>query len=261
MKFLTVCKIAVLATFFVIAEGVWAAPGPTYFDPDEYGNYDTPNYDRPLAQLRQSGEVDPNWHVYRSNYLWGQWLIMMSKPECMDALILPEILDHDDETVKRIVDGVNEALHMSFVYSSDGISDTWCNNLKEAIEALRTGGTWTGDCDNMAMTAYAALRMWGVDPDRMMIHTVLTAEAGWKNGHYSPYHPKFKHVDHMILSVDTGEYRSVIDNRNPWVQNFDEIMGLYLRYREYTPYTVMKPHHLSAYWAFEWYGDDQGRIE
>ena len=57
-----------------------------------------------------------------------------------------------------------------------------------------------------------------------------------------------------FLHRDGALTRVVADNRAADVKDLFDIMG-----KDYWPYAVNKPHHLSPHWAREWFGDNKGK--
>jgi len=181
MKFLTVCKIAVLALFFVLAEGAFAE---TYLVVYE---------DQPLH--------------YRG---------FDAMQDCAPGIMDSDNPVRDTKIGLHSLEWLNAVLHATFTYAEDGLTDTWCDNMAEVFEGL----PWEGDCDNFALTFLAIANYAGFDKRNMWALTVVTWEEWWyyRRNDFPVGHPAMTQANHMIAAVEiegeTGLETWIFDNRS-----------------------------------------------
>ena len=145
---------------------------------------------------------------------------------------------------------VNAAMHQTFIYETDGISDIWCGLSDDLVEAFFSGGYWYGDCDEFMLTAAQTLRRLGFPAGDLFPVTTL----GWygrtiTHANLSQYHPQAQVVDHAMLLVWVAGEWWVMDNTNSELRRGEEVFNEF----NFIPYATLnlgngKPNQWVRFW-------------
>jgi len=140
--------------------------------------------------------------IYNTTQHYPQWVAAATDP-CAAAFFDYEQTSTKPQEQWRLIIGLtNYFLHDTFVYTPDGLSDRWCTPTTPILEP------WFDDCDGFAMRAALELAKGGIPKGNIFLATGLSYLGQINNLNWSPYHPQWRHSDHMVVLV--------VDDKNVW---------------------------------------------